>query len=566
MARLTQVRLQNYRSAQDARIRFPVGIPVVLLGENNAGKSNLCRGIELVLGPIWPGNHEPDDNEFFGRERSVTIRLDAAFDPEDKLGGRWVQVKWQYEEGSNEPRFLGYDREWLRYISNEDRSQCICVALHAERELDYHLSYRSKWTFLSRLMHRFHKSLLENAAVQRKLLDLFASVTAEFHNIPEFKAFVDTLQSQVFELAGSMTHRLEVDFQAYNPINFFHALRLVAKEGEIARALEELGTGEQQILAMAFAYAFAQAFHGGVVLIVEEPEAHLHPLAQQWLGGKLRRMAAGGLQILLTTHSPAFVDLLGLEGIVLVRKDAEGATTTTQLDRMELVGKLEAMRLRAGLCTPENVLPFYAKDAGREVLEGFFAKVVVLVEGPTEAAALPVLLSRVGLETAKEGIAVIPVHGKGNLAKWYRLFSVYDIPCFIVFDNDTSQEDSDGVRREEALRALGVEDGEAPNLLGTREWVVRDNFTVFGGDYEQVFRRYFSDYAGLEEQARAEGVEAKQFIARFSAERLTLSEEAPGTTILKDLAERLRRLLPASAVAPEIELEATPAAENNPFD
>ena len=74
------------------------------------------------------------------------------------------------------------------------------------------------------------------------------------------------------------------------------------------------------MLAIAFAHAYAQAFHGGIFLIIEEPEAHLHPIMQRWLSRRIHSMSSEGLQILITTHSPAFVDLLNLEGLVLARR------------------------------------------------------------------------------------------------------------------------------------------------------------------------------------------------------------------------------------------------------
>jgi putative ATP-dependent endonuclease of the OLD family len=57
------------------------------------------------------------------------------------------------------------------------------------------------------------------------------------------------------------------------------------------------------VLALVFAHAYARAFYGGIVLVIEEPEAHFHPLAQEWLGRKIRDMTRDGLQIILTTHS-----------------------------------------------------------------------------------------------------------------------------------------------------------------------------------------------------------------------------------------------------------------------
>ena len=50
----------------------------------------------------------------------------------------------------------------------------------------------------------------------------------------------------------------------------------------------------------------------GDLLIVEEPESHLHPLAQQRLAGLLTMMVRSGFRILLTTHSDYFVEQLGI--------------------------------------------------------------------------------------------------------------------------------------------------------------------------------------------------------------------------------------------------------------
>ena len=50
----------------------------------------------------------------------------------------------------------------------------------------------------------------------------------------------------------------------------------------------------------------------GDLVIVEEPESHLHPLAQQRLAGILALMVRSGIRILITTHSDYFVEQLGI--------------------------------------------------------------------------------------------------------------------------------------------------------------------------------------------------------------------------------------------------------------
>jgi len=547
MARITSIRIANYRSiGPPVEIIWPANKPVVLLGQNNAGKSNVVKACELVLGNFWPGNHEPDDHEFFRRDRNNPIDILVRFSPTERLGARHAEIVWRYDSNLPESPYFkgratpgGFDA----YIRGEDRDTCMCIVLEAERNLRYHLGYSSKWTYLSRLMHRFHRALANHETTKGQLEELFAGVKQRFGEIPEFGNFVQELKGQLAGLISSMTHKLEVDFEAYNPVNFFHALRLQAAEGDQPRTLDEMGTGEQQVLAMAFAYAYARAFHEGVVLIVEEPEAHLHPLAQQWLAKRMNAMAADGLQILITTHSAAFVDMMNLDGLVLVRR-VNGTTQTTQIGREQLVARCVAMGVLPERITTGNILPFYAANATREILEGLFAEVVVLVEGPTEALALPIYLSKRNLDVAKTGIAIIPVHGKGSLGKWWRLFVAYGVPCYVIFDND-GEDDPTGTKRRDALSALGIADAQHAQYLAVNDWTIDANLAVFGTDFETILRQDFPNYAGLEAQAAQQGIDSKPFIARWVAEQMPINEAHVGWQRFTHLADRLRARLPA---------------------
>lgn len=545
MARITKLRISGYRSIGDPiEIHFPQNAPVILVGENNAGKSNIVRALNLVLGPFWPGNHDPEDHEFFGRTREHPIEIEVTFDSIDPLGGRLTRVLWRYDPSNeNEPvYFRGVDTDGKdgRYISSEIRDDCVCIMVEADRNLAHHLSYSSKWTLLSRLMHRFHRALRSHEEVRDGLEKLFGEVKNKFYEIPEFADFVEDLGRQLEDLVGSMTHKLEVDFQAYNPVNFFHALRLHAKEGDEPRTLEEMGTGEQQVLALALAHAYAKAFHGGIVLVIEEPEAHLHPLAQQWLARKLKQQCQEGLQLVITTHSPAFLDIENLEGLILVSKK-NGQTKVKQLTRQDLVDHCIKSGAPLNRVTVDNILPFYQTNSTTDILAGFFAKCVVLVEGQTESLALPIYFSKVGLDVEREGVAVIPVQGKGNLAKWRRLFEAYGIPCYTVFDND-SKDDSSGSKRRDALQSVGIhDDEEIDQIIHAQDWIVNSKFTVFGVDFETALRSSFRQYHELEEQAGEEGIDSKPFKARWVAERLDF--EPPENQTAKEKIEQMVQMI-----------------------
>jgi putative ATP-dependent endonuclease of OLD family len=543
MARIHKLTIEGYRSiGERIEITFPPGQLVVLVGENNAGKSNIVRALELVLGPFWPGNHEPEDHEFFGRDPSRPIEIQIEFDPNDLLGSKYQRLVWRYNRSNKEPvYFRGIEVSGKESLpGSQYRDTCMCILVEAERKLRYHISYASKWTFLSRLMHRFHEALTGNQAVRSDLEGLFKEIKQKFHEIPQFRDFVTGLQKELEDLVTSMPHRLQVDFEAYNPVNFFHALRLQAAERNEPRTLEEMGTGEQQVLMLAFAYAYAKAFHQGIVLVIEEPEAHLHPLAQQWLAQRLKSRCSEGLQVLITTHSPAFISVEGLEGLVLVYKE-NGSTRVRQLTRGELVRKCIDLGTPRERVTEDNILPFYAANATTELLSGFFARVVVLVEGPTETLALPVLLAKRGLQVEKERIGIISVGGKGNLAKWYRLYTAYGIPCYIVFDNDES-DDGDRRKRKDALTAVGLDQTVINELVREQGWIVEDRYTIFGIDFESTMRSHFADYSNLEEQAREQGMDSKPFIARWVAERLDPNSPDKGWKKVEEMVLKLRNL------------------------
>lgn len=553
MGRITKLQVKNFKSVKElVEIRFPQNAPLVLVGENNSGKSNLVRALELVLGEGWPGTYDPEDHDFHNRDKeNLPIEIGVNLEGVSRIDGRGAIHEVQglvlrYPSDGDRPfRMVEDEGRENPYVGSDVREQCVCIVVGADRRLSYQLSYVSKYTFLSKLMRKFHQALTLDAPRVDHLKAKFVEVRALFQEVAPFAVFADELREQISELTGNLDYRLGVDFSAYDPSNYFHALRVQPLQGDEVRTFEELGTGQEQLLALSFAYAYAKAFHGddcGLVVVVEEPEAHLHPLAQKWVGQKIRELATEGVQVVVTTHSPAFVNILGLEGIAVLHKE-EGATRVLQLARRQLAE--HCRKYGATKATEETVVPFYAAAATEELLGGFFARRVVIAEGPTEALALPIYLSRVGFSTAKEGTAILPVHGVGNLAKWWRLFTAYGVPVYVIFDNDAG-DDPDAFKRKDILKTLGVPNERFHGLLGGAQWVVEDGFSIFGHNFEETMRSQFGQaYINLETEARDSiGLSAersKPLVARYVAEHLPQEgEHARSWDILRQLAAKIR--------------------------
>lgn len=547
MASIKSLRITGYRSIkEEIEINFPKKCPLVLLGENNAGKSNIIRAIDILQGEMWPGSKDPEDHDFWDRDcKNGKIEIEADFDDltyKDNNGNEHLvsSIYW-YCDPSNSDNKVEYRANTLqgaRYVSNELRNGCICMVLGADRRLNYQLSYSSKYTLLSKLMRKFHSSLISDDDRVNNLKDKFDEIVEIFHEVEDFANFKESLSNNFTELLKSMSYGLQIDFSAYDPSNFFHSLKVFPTDDDI-RTFDELGTGQEQLLALSFAHAYAKAFYGGIVLILEEPEAHLHPLAQEWLSRKITQMSRDGLQIVLTTHSPAFVKILNMEGMVLVRKK-DKATEVKQISVAEFTKFCIDSGVSENKVNETNILPFYHVNSTREIMAGLFAKKVVLVEGYTESLSLPIYLFRSDLDVYNEGIAIIPVFGKGNLAKWWRFFNAYGIPTYIIFDND-NQDDKNEAKRKEFLQTLGLNSEEVESTIKIEECDVKDKYCVFGNNIETTFRKSFSNYEELEKEARTQIGDSKPLIARYVATKLE-KNDSPGWEKLREMCEIIKSL------------------------
>lgn len=548
--RLRQIAIEGFRSIDDQIvINFPENQPTVLIGENNSGKSNIIRAIELMFGEFHPKYKKLDDYDHFDRDTNNQITIEAQV---SGFAGRLGRASKFSCGGFNFRAKRGSENDFAAvqaedggenvYVSTALREELLCVVVNSEQNLNYQLSYSTKYTLLSRVTKAFHDKLTEDEEKVNRLKGFFEEIKNTFLEVEEFNAFNTNMSALAESVLSNMTHALAFDFSAYDPSNYFKTMRVHPTENGETRAYEELGTGQQQILALSFAHAYAKSFLGqGLIFVIDEPEAHLHPLAQKWLAKQMFKMSEDGLQVILTTHSPYFIDLKYINGINLVRKSG-GSTYVVSNDAQSLYDHCIETGSNPGKTQLETVVPFYANQATAHILTGFFANKIVLVEGLTEELSLPVYFERLGLDPTEYGIEIIGVSGKGNLAKWWRLFTLYRIPTFICFDNDAGK-DGNGAKRKDALKAIGIPEADLDGVLGIDDWNISDQFCVFGTDFETTLRASFEDYAEMEaEQKEILGSNSKHIIARETAKRVAIDVESVGQQRLLEVIERIKAL------------------------
>lgn len=329
MAKLKSMTIENFRSIKGPlKLEFKENTPLILIGENNSGKANIIRCLEIMFGEFYPKYKDFDEHDHYERNKENTISMKCEVeDFKNKLGkynqdcilfSLTIQKGVQYKYVA-----IQSDRSENPYVSNELREELFVLNIGPEQNLSYQLSYTTKYTLLSRLTKAFHKKLIENKDREQRLKDIFNQTINIFNELSEFNDFKENISSLTGEYIKNMSYKLDLDFSAYYPSNYFKNLNVYPHENNVARSFEELGTGQQQILLLSFAHAYARFFrgHAGLILIFDEPESHLHPLAQKWLAKTIYHMVKDGIEIVVSTHSPYFITLNILWVCVLFAKN-----------------------------------------------------------------------------------------------------------------------------------------------------------------------------------------------------------------------------------------------------
>lgn len=233
----------------------------------------------------------------------------------------------------------------------------------------------------------------------------------EFRDDSAIQDFTATLKSLGYDW----------DLKCTNPLKNQYDI-LLTKQGTSFR-VGAASSGERELLVYLFAiYALNVR---DALIVVDEPELHLHPRWQQTLLGMFERLSRDtGNQFIMATHSPVFVSPSSIQYVSRVYAESQ---------------RSRIVRLGASELPERKHLFSIVNSQNNERV--FFADLVVLVEGISDRIFFEALLKhfKVGDGSGKV-YEVVGVGGKTLFRQYEKLLSACHVPYVVIADLDYTRE------------------------------------------------------------------------------------------------------------------------------
>ena len=478
--RLRQLTIKNFRKIETATIDFPKGLCVVV-GENNAGKTAIIDALRLML--------------FSGRELDA-LRLN---DEDFRLGSNNVPIEITC-------RFCDLDeKDEVHFME--------CLVNVGDEKFEVQLNARAEFNTTTRRANvKMWGGETEGGVLPSNLYDRIAAIYLQPLRDPE-SGLRPGRNSQVARLLQSLTAKEKhSDFEsiAKSANDQIRALEPVVKaKGDVDKqmtliagkelaqvtdlvfsdptfhriiaglepridgqsfSLNGLGYNNLVFTAMTLSTLKRSASYSHRSMLIEEPEAHLHPHLQVLLLRQLEREArsedGNSVQVILSSHSPILASQAPIDSLVTIQQTngSTGAVCVASVRYDDILKK----KLQRFL------------DATRAEL--FFARRLLMVEGIAEALLLPSLTALAGGDLKASAVTVLNADGI-NFNAFIPLLGVgkLNMPVAILTDGDdkkrtgTPSSTASGLKsHESSIANLRVEFGQvtfehelaqSPNLL-----------------------------------------------------------------------------------------------------
>ena len=493
---LKKFNIKNYRCIKDASIDLNKGVNI-LIGENNSGKTAVLNALRICLSygkqwrDIWVSvndfhldKNDPDaeieDIEFhlfFEIENAVETGIYNDFLSVGDGGKQELQLHFRYyideRSGVKKVRYnvWGGDNEG-QSITPDVLDLIYFIHLDALRDAVHHL----RPVRGNRLGELYSKIVTD----EKRQEFLSGKVRNVLNGDTDWNTLIDQGKSKVNEHLKETTitgkeQNVEIDFLPYEFRRIVDNLRIqtpvynedIIENGDKQRYFElrQNGLGYNNLIYIATVLGDLKRqkeleSDAYVALLIEEPEAHLHPQLQNIFFNYLNKLNEIGFQIFVSSHSPTITAKADLDSLIVLQE--QGNEITSLAIKKSNLGDLNKKYLKKFLDVTKCQL--------------FFSNGVILVEGISEALLIPVFSEIIGSDYSieKKGIELVNLNGVA-FEHFGKLFNP-DAPnsrlncrCAILTDDDRTEG---GDISSRAAKAKELENGQLRVALAEKTFEI----------------------------------------------------------------------------------------------
>lgn len=453
--KLSSFSVINYRSITNAR-KIQTNNMTVLVGKNNEGKSNILRALTLAMDIMKMYSSDPRSLRLSANYLRSRIRYDWEQDYPLSLQERnpngFSSIELDFELNATDisairnltgirlsghiPVRVSINHSAVKIDIPKRGTPAFANTENKLRIIEY-VCFKIDFNFIPAVRTEHDALRVVSSLIEKQLLTLESN--------PEYVEALHTMERLQQDVLNGIAVQLVSPLQEFLPAvkDVQITLQKDQRRAPLRRSanviiddgtptpLQQKGDGIKSLTALAMLNSQTSRDRVSVIAI-EEPESHLHPESARQLYETINALSVNH-QVVLTTHSPLFVNRSNLKENIIV--DSGKATP---------VKKIKEIRDVLGTKVSDNLIN---------------AENVLVVEGEDDKIVLEKLLPQMS-ESIKKAIQngtliIDDMGGAGNLP--YKLSFYRNLQCkyHALLDND------------EAGRRAG-QDAEAQGLLNTR--------------------------------------------------------------------------------------------------
>ncbi|MBI4098317.1 MAG: ATP-dependent endonuclease [Candidatus Levybacteria bacterium] len=493
--KISKILLQNFKSFKSEAIDVPD--IMAFIGENNAGKSNVLKALELFFSEtktleqhffndakqkmvvqIWFRDLNDDAKKTFRKyllddSETVIIRKEYFFEGEEKEKQKLFAVILgeNFEDDKDK-------KDAIEILDKEDISPFVSPDKHyfwkpnpfgwrnvaASYLPDFlyvpavkDIKEESKITEKSRfgqIINAMLGSVLQDEEL-KKVNEQFSKLLmgeneTQDGRIAQLKEFETSLSEKLSAHMKGTTLKLEVTPPNIKEV-FQSGTKIIVNDG-VSTPIETKGHGMQRSVIFVIFRAYAELLKKeqekakALIFGIEEPELYLHPQMQRAMFALLKEIAKTD-QVIFTTHSSFFVDMTDYKSIcIAVKKDLETGTKVIQYqgEIFQEDEKKKQFRLITEFDPERNEL--------------FFGRKVILVEGDTEKVVLPLIAQKLKNDYVfyEHGFTVVECGSKDMIPFFARVLNKFRISYVVIHDKDNETDTSNKTIADEVAASGGI--------------------------------------------------------------------------------------------------------------